>query len=200
MAISRKRRKPNKVSRTPQWLTTDRLREIEAEDLRRAAIHEVGHAVVAEWAGYSAQPWVYKNPYYFHTGKFHNPDDSPISERQYGLAKMLWGGSCRALWISMPEDVGRWATLGGWLAEQIEIHGLDWVKCWIKNPFPLARHLHGHIADGHLSDSDLQLMGRWTQKDLVKVLRILRRNWPALLEWVAEVMADPRIDREGSRA
>lgn len=181
-------------------LDTAMLRKIEAEDLRRAAIHEVGHALLWEWAGFPAIPFVYKNPYYYRAGPFQNPDEWPIPGLQHGLAQQLWAGYCSAPWNSAYGDDCKWATLGGWLAEQIEIHGIDWVKGWIENPFPLACHLRGHIESGTISATDLYSMGKWTQKDLVKVLRILRRNWPVILEWAKQVMDDPRIDREGNRA
>ncbi len=189
---------PN-VDASKVYLTTDRLNKIEVEDLRLAAIHEVGHAALCDWADFGAWPHVYPNPYYYGSGEFVNPDEH-LPERRYGLAQKLWLGACRANWHRMPPDVCRWATLAGWIAEQIEIHGIDWIADWISNPFPLALHLRGHIDSGSISASDLEMMGRWTQKDLVKVLRILRRNWPVILEWAKQVMDDPRIDREGNRA
>jgi hypothetical protein len=177
-------------------VAADELKRIEAHDLRLMATHEAGHAVLCKWADFGAEPYVYPNPYYFGSGEFVNPDEH-LPERQDGMAQWLWLGACRAAWFRMPPEVCRWATLAGWVAEQIEIHGIDRVKGWISNPYPLAMHLRGHIEAGLVSETDLDFIDRWTQKDLVKVLRVLRRNWPALLEWADEVMANPRKNRQG---
>lgn len=171
------------------------IRKIEARDLQIAAIHEVGHAMVCLHFGYDATPYIYPNPYYYANGRFENPDLEPIPTREHGLAEKLWCGSCEALWLCMPKGVLRFASLGGWVAEQIEIHGVEWAQIWIENPWPLAVHLRAHIKDGVISPSDLSGIDRVTQRDLARVVRLLLDYWGFVLSWADEVMESPRRSR-----
>ena len=171
------------------------LQKIEARDLQIAAVHEVGHAMVSSLYGYTAKPYIYRNPYYYNSGGFENPDPAPIAVREFGLAEKLWCGACEAPWPSMPKNVLRLASLGGWVAEQIEIHGEEWATIWIDNPWPLATHLRAHIRDGVISVSDLSGIDRVTERDLVRVVRILLPVWDSVLSWADDVMEHPRRSR-----
>ena len=104
-----------------------------------------------------------------------------------------------ALWPLMPPKESKLAALAGWLAVHTELHGMACVKKWISNPEPVARVLRMDIIAGGLSATDLNLMDGWDQKDLVVVLKVLRRDWNYLLEWAEEVMASPRNGRDDWR-
>ncbi len=104
-------------------LSKEKLKQIETEDLRLAAIHEVGHAVLFREHGHGAIPFVFRNPHYYHTGRFKNPDPFPLPEYQDGLAEKLWLGTCRPMGGLLPRNIDRLISLAGWLSEQIDLHG-----------------------------------------------------------------------------
>lgn len=126
-------------------------------DLRLAAIHEVGHAIVADHVGVEAVG-VYLN--------FHAKADPDVSKFVTGQCqfKLLYSRpSARAL---------RLFSVAGVVAEQLASSN-DWCAGSFLDLI--------ESGDEVLSDTDAAGAGRITERLLEDAARILRQHWPELI-------------------
>jgi hypothetical protein len=167
-------------------VSSERLREVEARELRFACIHEAGHATVASVLGGHVQPYVWRNP----RGK--------IDEK-------AWRGTCRLLcalgsipprpetsWIRpAPAHADVLLGLAGLVAETIADGMADADLIYVE--------IDVMIMLNSVSASDLALMGERWPDHLDQVVDLLLAHWQEVerharnLEEVALLQGDEGV-------
>lgn len=149
------------------------IEEIEAHDLRKAAVHECGHAYVTRHYGMGGEPSIWRSP-----GK--NTDFEKV-----------WIGSTRYQGIYRTPLRDRRIALAGIVAEDIDSHDSldDFSEEGLAEYLELFMGEEYEDSEGW-SRTDWEGAQGWTSRDLHAVCVILMRNWTALLEEAEQLISD----------
>ncbi len=152
-------------------MTMMTIEEIEAFDLRKAAIHECGHANVTRHCGMGGSPAIW-----------HNDTDNFLKEK-------LWIGTTHYKESASTPLKLRRVAIAGFLAE--EISGFDSISDCDEST--LTERLESSFGDCFndsegWSRSDWEGAEGWTSADIHAVYLSLTRNWKELLEEAATLI------------
>lgn len=143
--------------------------ELRAFDLRIAAYHEAGHAVVARRLGYFAFAMVIPNP-----GHEHEPGHGAAS---------FWGGRThRTDPIPHPTHL-RMIGLAGPVAEFLIDDDDGCLEAW-----DVMDHLE-YEADT-ISETDRRSMDGYTYEDVERTVALVREAWAEIESYAAELVAE----------
>jgi len=142
--------------------TSMTIEEIESLERRNAAVHEMGHTVVARHYGIFAVPSIMRR----------HPTNT--------LDDKTWVGSTEIATTNMTPQRLRRLAIAGQLAELIDSHGT--------NKLELEEALAYSYYNDEWSYTDLEGSVGWTSADFRAAFSILKRNWDAIEEGVTALI------------